>query len=172
MSEIADDTQPFFSPDNDRFILHVSPELEVESQFRLLPFDRSNFPENKLAITRAETASTIKESLQDYTRLEGSVREFREVSTRGDYIWAIVTDLGMTTQELPTKSYREMFNWAHETAKDIKSTDIGELMDKYEEHPALGFIDTLERITPGTSEVKREIVMLRRTLLVLLNEAS
>jgi hypothetical protein len=172
MSERAGNPHDFFSPENDRFVLHVAKEQEPTSEFQLLPFDYANFPGERLAVTRAGTATAIKENLQKYTRLDGIVREFSETTTRGDYVWAIITDLGMTEHEKPTDSFRSLFEKVHDRAKDIKSAEIGDLMDKFEDHPVFGVLTTVENTSPGTTEIKKELVMLRRSLLVLLDEAS
>lgn len=171
MSELMDDIHREFSLEQGENS-ELSMESTVNNSFRLLPFEANYFPEDKLIIIRTWTASQIKDSLEDYSRLDGDARAFREVSTRGDYIWAIVTELGMTKDEFPTEAFRATFETVHERARGLRSAEIGELMDKYEEHPSLGFIDTLSNIAPGTSEVKNELVMLRRSLLVLLDEAS
>jgi hypothetical protein len=169
MSELMDDIHRPTSPETGE-VPQESVEQTTDDVFRLISYDPSNFPEDKLPIIRAWTASQIKESLENYSRLDGNARAFREVSTRGDYIWAIITELGMTNNEYPTPEYREAFTRTHEHAKDLKSAEIGELMDKYEDHPSLTFLDTLTQISPGTTEVKTELVMLRRSLLVLLDE--
>lgn len=171
MSEIIDTTHDSLPPEPGESKA-ASPEAEQIPDFKLLPYDAGNFPEGRLAIVRATNATLIKDSLQDYTRLEGPVRHFREVSTRGDYIWSIVADLGMTASEFPDNSYRNTFAGVHEKAIGLKSSDIGELMDKYEDHPTLSFIDTLEHIVPKTDAIKTELVMLRRSMLVLLDECS
>jgi len=171
MSEVMDTTYSSFPPENGEPYIREANEEQI-ADFRLEPYNEANFPEGRLAILRAGTATAIKDSLQDFTRLDDGVREFREVSTRSDYIWAIISDLGMTKTELPTKEYRNSFTHVHEKAKNISVSHIGELMDKHENHPALGFIDTLVNISPKTRVLNQEYVMLKRSLLVLLDENS
>lgn len=174
MREIMDEAQTPFPPEHGETTFQNSKESQAESTFRLIPFDPSDFPEGRMARVRADTVTSIKESLQDYTRLDGDAREFREESTRGDYIWSIIADLGMTANERPTAAYHEAFADLHEKAKDPKNNDIdlGELLDKYQDHPALGFIDSLDNVASKTTVTTKEIVMLRRSMLVLLDECG
>lgn len=168
MSEILNRPQDSLPPEHRE-------QFSELPEFRLIPFDAGNFPDERLTVIRSQTTTTIKESLQDFTRLESIDREFREESTHGDYIWSIIADLGMTEAEYPTKAYRQTFAKVHEMAKnpkDYPELDMSELLDKYEEHPAVGFIDTLDHISSRTNATRVELVMLRRSMLILLDEAS
>ncbi len=157
--------------DGDAFMPSVEVTPETES-FQLQPFREEGFPEGRLAAVRAQAATHIKEDLQRYVRLDSNVRHFQEVSTRGEYIWIIISTLGMTKSELRTEAYTNAFEAAHTTALTMNSQEIGDVMDRHEHHPALGFIDTVASITPKDKVTVSELIMLRRSLLVLLDTAS
>jgi hypothetical protein len=172
MRDIMDEAIPPYSSEHGEHIFISPQEAEKSVDFRFIPFDPSNFPEGKLAVIRGQVVTHIKESMQDYTRLDSDVRQFREISTRGDYIWSIFGDLGMTKSELPTPEFRAAYSNAHAIAEDPKAVDIGELLDKYEDHPALSFIDTLKAITPPSDVYQKEVVMMKRSMLIMLDEYS
>ena len=151
---------------------HFSPEQDAQSHFVLESFNASSLSDGEYARRKAATTTLIKESIQNFTHLDDDVRSLREVSTRGDYIWTILNDLAMVKEELPTKLYRETYASAHDKAVSIKADEREALWAKYEEHPVLDYLQTLLQTASQDRLTSKEIAILQRSALVLLDEYS
>lgn len=161
-------------PMEDELLFRASAEPLEPTGFTIYPYDESLYSEGELATVRAITASTIKESLQSFARLSADQRESRSKTLLSEYTWAILSELHMTSlgsagSLLPNDEYQQAFATAYEKGS-THNLSIGDLLDKHENHPALSFIDTLQHIAPKSDVYRTEIIKLRRTLLILLDE--
>ncbi len=149
-----------------------SPEQDAQRSFILAPFDTSRMSETELAKNRAFTTTHIKESMQNYLHLSEDVKQPREVDTRGDYVWTILHDLNMVNEDRPTKSFRKAYASAHDKNDKLTIDERSELMEKYDDHPFVDYIRTLNDTAPNDRLTKHELAVLYRSSLVLLDEYS
>lgn len=161
-------------PMEDQLLFRASAEPLEPTGFTIFPYDESLYSDGELATVRAITASTIKESLQNFARLDVDQRESRSQTLLSEYTWAILSELHMTNlgsvgSLLPNEEYRQAFAAAYEKGS-THDLSIGDLLDKHEDHPALSFVDTLQHISPKSDVYRTAIIKLRRTLLILLDE--
>lgn len=149
-----------------------SSEQDAQSRFLLTPYHEEHLSGAALVQRRAATTTLIKESLQNYLHLDEDVRVPREVSTRSSYVWAILNDLGMVDEDNPTKSFREAYANAHDKGNHLTVDERSELMEKHDDHPFIGYIRTINEITPNDRLTQKELAVLYRSSLVLLDEYS
>ncbi len=143
-------------------IVPVSPELS----------------EIEIVKARAATTTKIKEDLQSYSRIDGKARHGSEYKKRGEYAWMILSSLGMLPTVEPKdepkqlEAFQATFKDTSDAAEELRGERLMDLSNTYDDHPAISFLDTLQATSQKTTVIDTEIVMLRRSLLVLLDDAD
>lgn len=159
---------------NQENLLHIAASgselaesTQEKAQLHLVPCD---LDDNKLFNARLGATTAVKESFQKlWAPMEADKRYSLEETVRHDAIFTFLNVLEMVDD---TPKQREAFDEYIASVDTISETldrdNLMDLLDKYEEHPTLKMLDTLQAITPADRS-RETIVQMRRALLILLD---